>query len=147
MAVGDQIRFYRKQRGWTQSELASRCGYFNEEGEPAQSRISNYENKIRTNYDEIELRNIAKALGIEVGDLFSDTGIDTNALIKDVVSDVLKAFNLTNPAFFSKPSNKYSIDDRTADFVSAYKAAHNSWIEISADIQPNSTKAKKQKVK
>lgn len=57
--IGDQIKEFRKAKGWTQLELATRCGY------DSKVRISQIENGYRLPSLGDTLPKICEALGLE----------------------------------------------------------------------------------
>jgi len=62
MKIGQKIKYYRKLKRWSQTELAEQCGW------EYQSRLSGYERGIREpSLDDIET--LAKALGVRSADL------------------------------------------------------------------------------
>jgi len=76
MAIKDNIKKYRKQLGLNQPELALRCGW------DSQSRIANYESGSRIP-KIADLEKIAKALGVNVGDLIESTQDDLTETYQD----------------------------------------------------------------
>ena len=65
--IGEKVRMYRRQKGWSQEQLGAMVGF-------SQSRISKIENG---DWDSLsDLRLIARALGVKLKDLIdeSDSG-------------------------------------------------------------------------
>ena len=61
--IGNRIRKYRRQKGWSQEQLGAMVGF-------SQSKISKIENG---DWDSLsDLRLIAKALGVKLKDLIDD---------------------------------------------------------------------------
>ena len=63
--VGKNIRKYRKQKGWTQRELARRCNY-------SENFISDIENKTFKTFSLNTLYHISKVLDVHIKLLFED---------------------------------------------------------------------------
>lgn len=65
--LGNRIRQAREESGiGSQSDLAKACGWKKDDGTPAQSRLSNYENGLReAGFGDI--RDVAKATGLDIG--------------------------------------------------------------------------------
>jgi transcriptional regulator with XRE-family HTH domain len=62
--LGERIKRLREAAGWSQAELARRCGW----GEDAQGRVGNYESKVREpNLGDIA--RLADVLGVPPGEL------------------------------------------------------------------------------
>lgn len=59
MKISDKIRTERTRRGWTQGELADRCGW------PHQSRVGNYESGSREPKFK-DLEDLARAFGMHL---------------------------------------------------------------------------------
>lgn len=73
MDYGKLIKQARKDAGLTQPELAAACGWFRDDGEPSQSRLSHYEtNKRPLTLEDAET--IAAALGKTLLQLLSESG-------------------------------------------------------------------------
>ncbi len=65
--IGDNIKKYRLEKGWTQQDLANRCKSTNRE------KISRMENS-RSDYMLSTLLDVCEALGLELGSLVDKRG-------------------------------------------------------------------------
>ncbi len=75
MKIGTRIKSLRKEKGWSQREMAAQLGL-------SYSTYSNYENNYRTP-DTVTLQKIASILGVELWDLL---GINENIAKKSEIS-------------------------------------------------------------
>ena len=73
--IGDVIKRYREQKGWTQEQLAEKMGY------TSKSTI----NKIEKNINDVGQRKIlkfAEVFGCDVTDLLCDTPVSEESLVE-----------------------------------------------------------------
>lgn len=75
LTTGEKLRKYRHEKHFTQKELADLCGMY-------ESQIRKYETgkacpKIQT------LQKIANALGVSIGELYSDSTLELNNIVSD----------------------------------------------------------------
>jgi len=69
--IGAYLRRARERAGRTQEWLAGQCGWTDADGRANQTRTSQYETG-RRRITGVELKKAAEALGITLGELFSD---------------------------------------------------------------------------
>jgi|14_taG_2_1085336.scaffolds.fasta_scaffold01785_13 transcriptional regulator with XRE-family HTH domain len=69
--IPEKIKVAREARGWSQKELAAKCGWFDKEGLGLQSRVGNYEQGRVPKLEHIET--LCETLEVTIGYLLSLT--------------------------------------------------------------------------
>jgi transcriptional regulator with XRE-family HTH domain len=82
------IKQLRKERGWSQEELAKKVGY------AGKSMISRVESG-QMNLQQSQIIAFAKALNVEPGDLFGSEGVYSNSEERDLIDKYRSADETT----------------------------------------------------
>lgn len=128
MNLGENIKKYRKQKGLTQKELASKVGV-------TASTITKYEKgDLQPNLDTI--KEIAKALDISYVEIIDDNQVDLaqqtiNKLVRSIVGDEIYT------------EVKIDQEERLNEFIDYIKTLIQHDIDIEADIDALSYDDKK----
>jgi transcriptional regulator with XRE-family HTH domain len=69
LTIGERVKFFRERRGMTQAQLAAAAGLAH------RNSVRNWENSTRALTDINTIRDLARALGVNLGDLLDDPTI------------------------------------------------------------------------
>ena len=125
MDIGERIRFVRKLKGMTQMELAEKVGLGNDDN--ARTRISQYENGIRTPKEET-LEKISEALGVT--SLYLSTKDRTYAY--DVCMFLFEIDNLSNIKIKKEDEETYWLD---INYTYYFKEMYDEWMKKKSELE------------
>lgn len=122
------IRLLRKQKGWTQEELATRMGYTD------RSMIAKIEAG-KVDLARSKIFEFAKVFGVSASDLMGDDGVsvpeDTEASMR-----IRELYSILPPEILDDPKQYAQIKDIVNAYISADADGRSSLVGLLKSLQP-----------